>query len=67
MAVYKERLETEVKQHREIIAALKSGDGKAGRRAMLTHLRAACEFQVRCVLQEKAGVSAGGQDTEAQA
>jgi DNA-binding GntR family transcriptional regulator len=44
------RLTEELRQHLRIIAALKAGDRKASRKAMLDHLRSACQAQIRCML-----------------
>lgn len=41
------RLDEELRQHREILAALKAGDRGAAQRALLVHLRSACAFLVR--------------------
>jgi GntR family transcriptional regulator, rspAB operon transcriptional repressor len=42
-------LTQEVRQHEQIITALKTGDRRAACKAMLDHLRSAAQMQVRCV------------------
>lgn len=44
------QLTEQVRQHVQIIAALKSGDRKASRKVLLDHLRSSCQIQIRYVL-----------------
>lgn len=53
------RLARELREHLQIIAALKAGDRAAGRKALLEHLRSACKTQVRCVQQANQGGAPG--------
>jgi DNA-binding GntR family transcriptional regulator len=49
------RLTEELRQHGRIIAALKTGDRQASRKALLDHLRSSCQMQIRCVLATTRG------------
>ncbi|MBY0525779.1 MAG: GntR family transcriptional regulator [Gemmataceae bacterium] len=46
-ASYNEMLALAYRQHLEIIAALKAGDGAAARKAMIEHIRSSCEVALR--------------------
>jgi DNA-binding GntR family transcriptional regulator len=51
----KEQVDVELREHLQILAALKAQDLRASRQALLKHLRTGCAFLVRCAFHGPAG------------